>query len=412
MLSTRKYELYSKEFQKHSHAIFAEMRAEAPIVKQPGIDGETPIWYVTRYADVQQILLDDKHFVRDPRLAFPPEDIERMDGRFNRQIDEMLNNHMLNRDGEAHRRLRSIVSKAFTPKVIQSMRPRIEKIANDLLDKVVSNGRMELVSDYAFPLPITVIAEMLGIPLENQNQFRKWSNAFVSPAITAEQQQESIPLLLEFAAYMQQLVAERRRQPENDLLSGLIHAEENGDRLSEGELFSMLSLLIVAGHETTVSLLGNAVLALLQHPDTLQQIKNDPTVIPSAVEEILRYDAPVERAITRFVTKDLEFGGQQFKRGDLVIVVLGSANRDEAQFKSPDTLDIHRQQNPHIAFGKGVHYCLGAPLARLEGEIALRVLFDRIPDLTLDIDPDDLEWRDVPIFHSLVRLPVKWKSGQ
>ncbi len=272
MLSTRKYELYSKEFQKNSHAIFAQMRAEDPIVKQIGIDGETPIWFVTRYADVQQILLDDKHFVRDPRLAFTPEELEGYTGRLNPQIDEMMNNHMLNRDGDDHRRLRSIVSKAFTPKVIQNMRPRIEKIAQDLLDKVIPNGRMDLVSEYAFPLPITVIAEMLGIPLENQNQFRTWSNAFVSPAVTDEQQQEAIPLLLEFAAYMQQLVAQRRRQPGNDLLSGLIHAEENGDRLSEGELFSMLSLLIVAGHETTVSLIGNAVLALLQHPNPLESV--------------------------------------------------------------------------------------------------------------------------------------------
>src|SRR5512135_891789 len=343
MLSTRKYELYSKEFQKNSHTIFAEMRAEAPIVQQPGIDGETPIWFVTRYADVQQILLDDEHFVRDPRLAFTPEELERVNGRLNPQVDEMMNNHMLNRDGEDHRRLRSIVSKAFTPKVIQSMRPRIEKIANDLLDKVAPDGRMELVSDYAFPLPITVIAEMLGIPLENQNQFRTWSNAFVTPAITQEQQYESMQLLLEFAAYMQQLVAERRRQPGNDLLSGLIHAEENGDRLSEGELFSMLSLLIVAGHETTVSLIGNAVLALLQHPRSLEQIEQHPEAIPAAIEELLRFDSPVERAITRFVTEDLEFGGQQFKRGDMVIAVLGSANRDESQFKSPDTLDIHRQ---------------------------------------------------------------------
>src|SRR5512146_383040 len=348
MLSARKYELYSKEFQKNSHAIFAEMRAEAPIVKQAGIDGETPIWFVTRYADSQQILLDDKHFVRDPRLAFTSEELEQVTGRFNPQsrIDQMMNNHMLNRDGEDHRRLRSIVSKAFTPKVIQSMRPRIEKIAQDLLEQVVPNGRMELVSEYAFPLPITVIAEMLGIPLENQNQFRTWSNAFVTPAITAEQQQKALPLLLEFANFMQQLVAERRHQPGNDLLSGLIHAEENGDRLSEGELFSMLSLLIVAGHETTVSLLGNAVLALLQHPDSLQQVKENPELIPSTVEEILRYDSPVERAITRFVTEDLEFGGQQFKRADMVIVVLGSANRDEAQFPDADVLDIDRKQNP------------------------------------------------------------------
>jgi cytochrome P450 len=207
---------------------------------------------------------------------------------------------------------------------------------------------------------------------------------------------------------MQQLVAERRRQPGNDLLSGLIHAEENGDRLDESELFSMLSLLIVAGHETTVSLIGNAILALLQHPETLKEIKENPEIIPSAIEEFLRYDSPVERTLTRFVIEDIELAGQQFKRGDLVIVILGSANRDESQFTSPAILDIHRKQNTHIAFGKGVHYCLGAPLALLEGEIAIRILFDQIPDLALDLPLEDLEWRDVPLFHSLVCLPVRW----
>lgn len=410
MSATRKYDLYSKEFHKYSHTIFAQMRAEDPVFKQAGLDGETPIWFVSRYAEVQQILLDDKHFVRDLRLALTPEEIDRIFGQLDPQVDQMMNNHMLNRDGEDHRRLRSLVSKAFTPKVIQSMRPRIETIARDLLDKVAKNGRMELVSEYAFPLPITVIAELLGIPLHNQHQFRIWSNAFVMPAITPEQKQNAMRLLLEFAGYMQQLVAERRRQPQEDLLSGLIHAEEGGDRLSEGELFSMLALLIVAGHETTVSLIGNAVLALLQHPDSLQEIRSNPALIPPAIEELLRYDSPVERTLTRFVAEDIGFNGQQFKRGDLVIAILGSANRDEEQFSSPSTLDIHRKQNPHIAFGKGVHYCLGAPLARLEGEIALRVLFERFPDLTLDIPLEELAWRDVPLFHSLVCLPVKWAS--
>lgn len=410
MSATRKYDLYSKEFHEYSHTIFAQMRAEDPVFKQAGLDGETPIWFVSRYAEVQQILLDDKHFVRDLRLALTAEEIDRIFGQLDPQVDQMMNNHMLNRDGEDHRRLRSLVSKAFTPKVIQSMRPRIETIARDLLDKVAKNGRMELVSEYAFPLPITVIAELLGIPLHNQNQFRIWSNAFVMPAITPEEKQNAMRLLLEFAGYMQQLVAERRRQPQEDLLSGLIHAEEGGDRLSEGELFSMLALLIVAGHETTVSLIGNAVLALLQHPDAVKEIRSHPAFIPSAIEELLRYDSPVERTLTRFVAEDIEFHGQQFKRGDMVIAILGSANRDEEQFPSPATLDIHRKQNPHIAFGKGVHYCLGAPLARLEGEIALRVLFERFPDLTLDIPLEELEWRDVPLFHSLVCLPVKWAS--
>jgi cytochrome P450 len=412
MSATRKYELYSEEFRRNSHAVLAQMRTDAPLIQQLGIDGETPVWFVTRYTEAQQVLSNEKHFVRDPRLALTPEELKRIFDVPDPQIDRMMNNHMLNHDGENHRRLRSLVSKAFTPKVIQNMRPRIEQIAQDLLNKVISNGRMELVSDYAFPLPITVIAELLGVPPDNQNQFRIWSNAFVRPALAPDEQQTAMRLLMEFAGYMQQLVAERRHRPGNDLLSGLIQAEEGGDRLEESELFSMLTLLIVAGHETTVSLIGNAVLALLQHPDRRLEIQKNPELIPAALEEFLRYDSPVERSLTRFVTQDIDLAGQQLKRGDLVIVMLSSANRDEIQFASPDRLDIHRGQSAHLAFGKGVHYCLGAPLARLEGEIALRVLFDRIPDLVLDIPLEELEWRDVPLFHSLVRLPVKWSAHQ
>jgi cytochrome P450 len=384
------------------------MRAGDPVFKQIGLDGKTLIWFVTRYDEAQQVLLDDLHFVRDPSLLYNEEERQRIFGTIDPQIERMMNNHMLNKDGEHHRRLRSLVSKAFTPKVIQNIRPRIEAIAGELLDKVEAGGRMELVSDFAFPLPITVIAELLGIPLDNQNQFRIWSNAFVRPAITDEEQQEAFGLLQEFAAYMQKLVAERRLRPGDDLLSRLIHVEEADDRLNESELFSMLSLLIVAGHETTVSLIGNAVLALLQNPGVRDEIKSNRDLIPSAVEEFLRYDSPVERPLTRFVMDDIELGGQQLKKGDLLIAIIGSANRDEAQFSAADVLDIHRKPNTHIAFGKGAHYCLGAPLARLEGEIALRKLFDRIPDLALDIAIEDLEWRDVPTFHSLVRLPVKW----
>jgi cytochrome P450 len=405
----RKYELYSKEFRKNSHAVFAGMRANDPVFKQMGLDGKTQIWFVTRYDDVQQVLLDDTHFVLDPKLVFDAEELKHRFGEPDPQIDSMLFNNMLNRDGEEHRRLRSLVSKAFTPKVIQNMRPRIEAIAKELLDKVEKNGGMELVSDYAFPLPITVIAELLGIPLHNQNQFRIWSNAFVRPAITEEEQKETFGLLQEFVGYMQKLVAERRLHPGDDLLSGLIHVEEAGDRLSESELFSMLSLLIVAGHETTVSLIGNTVLALLQDPVARKEISRNPDLIPTALEEFLRYDSPVERSLTRIVADDIEFGGQQLNKGDFIIAILGSANRDDVQFESPTTLNIHRKPNTHIAFGKGVHYCLGAPLARLEGEIALRTLFDRFPDLALDIALDELEWRDVPLFHSLVRLPVKWE---
>lgn len=410
MTDHRKYELYDQAFRKRAHEVFAQMRVEDPVFKQPGLDGTTPIWFVTRYAEVEQVLLDDRRFVRDPKLALPPEALDKFNQGSNSLVMEMTSNHMLNRDGEDHRRLRSLVSKAFTPRVIHSMRPRIQEIAEKLLDGLEARGQMELVSEYAFPLPIIVIAELLGIPAEDRDKFRAWSNAVVTPAMSEEEQRESQRLLGEFIAYMQTMVAQRRKEPGDDLLSGLIHAEEQGDRLSERELFSMLSLLIVAGHETTVTLIGNAVLALLRNPSQLQRLIDNPEGLVRAVEELLRYDSPVERALARWVAEDIELAGQQLQRGDLIIAVLGSANRDESRFQDPTELDLTRHPNPHLAFGKGAHYCLGAPLARLEAEIALNALFKRFPDLALDIDPEELTWRDVPLFRSLTWLPVRWEA--
>ena len=410
MEDKRKYDLYSAAFRARAHATYAQMRDTDPVLQQPGIDGETPIWFVTRYADVEQVLLDNRTFVRDPALVSA--EVAAKFSMPDTEIAAMTNNHMLNRDGSSHRRLRSLVSKAFTPKVVRDLRPRIEAVATELLDRVAARGRMELIDDFAFPLPITVIAELLGIPLQRQDDFRIWSNALVRPALTPEEQEESGRLLREFLGYMVQLVVQRRQQPGDDLLSRLIHVEEQGDQLDEGELFSMMVLLIVAGHETTVSLIGNAVLALLQHPAAWQALCDEPELIPGAIEELLRYDSPVERALTRWVAKDVALGGQQLRRGDLVVAVLGSANRDEARFQCPEELDLQRQPNPHLAFGKGAHYCLGAPLARLEGEIALGALLQRFPDLELDIDPAELAWRDVPLFRSLQQLPVRWRVEQ
>jgi len=409
MATTRKYELYNQAFHQHAHEVFAKMRTEDPVFQQPGLDGETPIWFVTRYAEVEYVLKNNQIFVRDPALVMSPEALEKLNEGSDPQVNAFFN-HMLNKDGDDHRRLRMLVSKAFTPKVIRELRPRIEEIAKELLDQVEMRGQMELVSEFAFPLPIIVIAELLGIPAEDRDKFRTWSNAVVTPAMTEEAQQESIRLLREFIGYLQALVAVRRETPGDDLLSGLIQTEENGDRLNESELYSMLNLLIVAGHETTVTLIGNAVLALLRNPSQLQAVIDQPEQMGQAVEELLRYDSPVERALTRFVTEDVELAGQQLKRVDFIIAVLGSANRDENQFEEPTRLDLARQPNPHLAFGKGAHYCLGAPLARLEAEIGLNALFQRFPDLELDISTEELEWREVPLFRSLTQLPVRWTS--
>jgi cytochrome P450 len=407
MAATRKYDLYSDEFRAASYETFARMRAEDPVFCQPGIDGETMIWFVTRYEDVVAVLLDDDRFVRDPRLGLSPEALEELSSGMPEAF-AFIDQHMLNRDGEDHRRLRRLVTKAFTPRMVEQLRPRIQEIADELIDRVQPRGEMEVVEDFAFPLPITVIAELLGIPVADRGRFREWSNAIVTPALGPEALAEFGAKMSDFVAYLRKLFEQRRSEPGEDLVSALLQVRDGGDTLSDQELFSMVVLLIVAGHETTVSLIGNAVLALLEHPGQRAALERDPARIPTAIEELLRYDSPVERTLNRWATTDVELGGQTIKRGDIVIAILGSANRDPDRFPGADALDLDRPDTKHLAFGRGSHYCLGAPLARLETEIALATLLSRLPGLRLAVSPEELAWRPVPLFRSLVSLPVAW----
>ena len=408
MSTTQRYDLYSPEFRAKTHETYARMREESPVHLQPGLDGETPIWFVTRYDDVVTVLTDNERFVVDAKLALTENELRAMDEASRLPNDDRVNTNLLTMDGEDHRRVRQLVAKAFTPRMVERLRPRIQEIADDLVDRVAAEGRMELVDDFAFPLPITVIAELLGIPVEDRDRFRVWSNSFVLPPMTDELRAQFLRHTDEFVAYLDALFAERRTAPSDDLLSALVQAENDGDRLSENELYSMAVLLIVAGHETTVSLITNAVLTLLGQPDELERLQADPSLMRTAVEELLRYDSPVERTIARWVTEDTQLGGQSLARGNLVIAVLGSANRDDAQFPDADDLDLGRTANRHVGFGRGPHFCLGAPLARLETEIALETLLRRLPNLRLAIAEDDLYWRPIPLFRSLASLPVAW----
>jgi cytochrome P450 len=386
------------------------MRADDPVLCQPGIDGETMLWFVTRHDDVERALLDDERFVRDPALALSPDELAPFQSGLPDSF-AFIDQHMLNRDGADHRRLRRLVTKAFTPRMVERLRPRITEIANELIDAVEARGTMDIVEEYAFLLPITVIAELLGIPVADRDRFRRWSNAVVTPALSAEELTEFGALMNDFVAYVADLFELRRRQPADDLVSALVQVRDGGDSLSEQELFSMVVLLIVAGHETTVNLISNATLALLEHPDELARLRADPARVPAAVEECLRYDSPVERALNRWAAADVELGGKTIRRGDGVILILGSANRDPERFVDPDLFDPGREDTRHVAFGRGSHYCLGAPLARLEGEIALTTLLRRLPGLRLAVSVDDLRWRPVPLFRSLVALPVEWSTA-
>jgi cytochrome P450 len=410
MGAARTYDLYSHDFRVRTHETYARMREQDPVHLQPGLDGTTPIWFVTRYEDVVAVLTDNERFVLDPALALTPEELARREEDVPIAADQRVSENLLAKDGDAHRRLRRLVSKAFTPRMVEQLRPRIHDIADELLDRVADRGRMELVDDFSFPLPITVIAELLGIPVQDQQRFREWSNTFVTPALTPELQELATRHTEEFIAYLDDLFGGRRATPTDDLVSALVRAEDEGDHLSQNELYSMVVLLIVAGHETTVSLITNAVHALLTHPEALSALRADPSRVPSAVEELLRFDSPVERAITRIAAQDLELGGRRIARGDFVVAIIGSANRDDTRFPEADSLDLAREDVRHVGFGRGPHFCLGAPLARLETEIALPKLFDRLPGLRLDITEDDLYWRPIPIFRSLASLPVAWDA--
>lgn len=397
----RKYDLYSQALKNDPYPVFAAMRANDPIFRQVGIDGQTPIWFLTAYEDVQALLHADERFTRDASRALPAAE--------QNPLEALLNNHMLNKDGADHRRLRNLVSLAFTPARVRALRPAIQAIADELLDAAAARGTMDLVADYAFPLPTIVIAQLLGVPAADRERFKVWSNAFVAPALTAAQQAETAERLQAFVAYLEALFAERRAAPRDDLISALLKAEAAGDQLSQAELFSTVVLLIVAGHETTVSLIGNAALALLRDPAALARLAANPAQMPAAVEELLRYDSPVERALVRWVTEDTELRGCPLHRGDLVIGVLGAANRDPAHFDQPEALHLDRPAPRHLAFGHGAHYCLGAPLARLEAEIALNTLLRRLPGLRLAVPETELRWRLVPMFRGLVELPVAWE---
>lgn len=411
--SPDQYNLFGVEFKADPYPTYAAMRTHAPFCRRTAMDGQTTIWFITRYADVAAILRDSR-FVKDIRSTMTP--VERRQMPPPPPMIDLLSNHMLNLDPPDHTRLRSLVNKAFTVRMMQGMESRIQRIADDLLDKVQRRGHMDLVDEFAFPLPITVIAELLGIPPRDRNRFRQWSHAFVSPSPnlerSAKKYRKAKQLIQDFTGYMARVIAARRETPRPDLITSLIEAEEAGDTLSQEELYSMVSLLILAGHETAVNMIGNSVLALLQHPEQLALLRTDPSLIESAVEELLRYDGPVERATMRFAAEDIEMGEHTIRRGDVVSLVLASADRDPAVFDHPDRLDITRTDNRHLAFGQGIHYCLGAPLARLEGRIAIATLLRRLPNLRLAVPVADLRWRTVPVIRGMQHMPVAWDEPQ
>jgi cytochrome P450 PksS len=314
---------------------------------------------------------------------------------------------MLDLDVPDHTRLRGLVHLAFTPRLVERMRARIESLADELLDRAAARGRMDLIADYALPMPLTVISEMLGIPTQDRLRFHRWSSTIV--AATAEPSPfRVLPAIWRFVRYLRQIIAAKRERPRDDLISALVAAEEAGDKLRVDELVAMVFLLVVAGHETTLNLIGNGTLALLQFPGELERLRADPRLDATAVEELLRFHSPIEVSTERYAKEPLDVAGVTIPTGALVYGVIASANRDAAQFDDPERLDVERAKNRHLAFGQGIHYCLGAPLARIEGQIAIRKLLDRMPRLRLAVPESSLRWRKGLNLRGLEELPVSW----
>jgi len=314
---------------------------------------------------------------------------------------------MLDLDPPDHTRLRSLVHQAFTPRLVEDLRARVQTVADELLEAVSLRGQMDVVNDYALPLPITIITEILGVPTRDRHKFHKWTQAVVSltsPSPTLR----VLPVVWRFIRYLRHFFKVRQRDPHNDLVSALIHAEESGDRLSQNELLAMVFLLLIAGHETTVNLISGGVLALLENPDQMKKLRSDQELIKPAVEELLRYTSPVFMTTERYALEDVSIHGVPIAKGEMVLGVIGSANRDENVFACPDELDLGREPNRHLSFGHGIHFCLGAPLARLEAQIAFKTLLRRMPHLRLNASPDSLRWQPSMMLRGLKALPVRF----
>jgi cytochrome P450 len=395
-------DLGSQETLRNPAAFYRQLREQEPLFK---IDfGGLVIWIISATYDETIELLKDPRFVKDTRSVYGNSAQSLPYG----ETMQLLSQNMLGADPPDHTRLRGLVSKTFTPRMIEQLRPRIQQITDELLDAVQEKGQMDLVEEFALPLPITVISEMLGISVEVRSQFRgltqRLINAFL---ISGPEQMTAVATAGQaFISYIKALVEEKRAHPGDDMTSSLLHVEENGDTLSENELISMIWLLIVAGHETTVNLISNGVLALLQAPEQMHLLQQEPALISSAIEELLRYTAPVVFGGARWASEDITLHGQVIHKGEIIRPVLSSANTDPQHFADPETLNIRREVNRHLAFGKGIHVCLGAPLARLEGQIAIGTLLQRLPHLQLACQPEELTWNPIPNLRGLTKLPV------
>lgn len=362
---------------------YRQMRQTAPV----WYDTSSGVWNVFRYADVQRVLQDHPTFSSD------------LSGERPLAQRDALQASVISTDPPRHQRLRALVSKAFSPRSVSDLAPRIQAITDLLLDAVADRDQIDVVADLAYPLPVMVIAELLGVPTEDRATFKRWSDAIVGGNGRLGQAEGEV------AAYFARIVEQRRAQPRYDLISSLLRAEVDGQRLTPVEILGFCVLLLVAGNETTTNLIGNAVRCLAEHPDALATVQSDPALLPTAIEEVLRYDAPVQALPTRVARVDVELGDQRIREGQQVVSWIGSANRDEEVFPDADRFVVDRSPNRHLAFGAGVHFCLGAPLARLEAKIALAAFLARYPRFV--VVEEAVTWTTSPIVFGPTSLPIQ-----
>ncbi|MDG5472213.1 cytochrome P450 [Jeotgalibacillus sp. ET6] len=393
--------IFTSNFKKGAYEFYHQLRKTDPVFAMNQQSGQTS-WMITKYDHVKE-LLKSPNFIKDQSKIFVTPEAEGDEGK----IIRIFRNMMLDADPPDHTRLRKLVQPFFNPKTIKALEPRMQAIANELITELKNqNGPVDLITHFAFPLPIIVISEMLGVPTEDRHKFRKWSNTILAASdnLTTDFAED----VEDFIAYLSQLFEDRKEQPQDDLISKLLQAEEEGEKLNRDELYSMIVLLIIAGHETTVNLIANTMFALFEHPDQLKAVQEDHSLIEPAIEEGLRFYSPVDFSTARWSEKDMEFHGKTLKRGDFVLASLSSANRDEEKFTDADTFDVTRNPAGHVAFGFGIHFCLGAPLARLEGKIALESLLTAFP--SIQMSQEQPQWINQFLLRGLKELNVQLEA--
>jgi cytochrome P450 len=395
-------DITSPSFRANPFPTFKRWRDTRPVVPVQAF-GERA-WIITRYDDVLDALTDDR-LVKDRRNVQAAN--QKQQEMWMPGFIKPLQRNMLDSDIPDHTRLRSLVHQAFMPRLIAQMQTRIHRLAHELIDRAQAKGEMDLVQDFALPIPMAVISEMFGVAEPDQAAFHRWSKVMVSVTKPIDGI-FAIPSLYQLVRFLRRLFRQHRLNPQDDLTSALLQAESEGSKLSEDELIGMVALLLSAGHETTVNLIGNGVLALLAHPAERDRFRTEPELIKSAVEELVRYTPPVLFATSRYAREELAIADTRIPKGELVLAALGSANHDQSKFEHPETLILDRQNNQHLGFGSGIHYCLGAPLARLESSIAFQVLFERLPNLRLAVNPEYLRWNSSLITRGVKAIPVKF----